>query len=266
MKTTSRLSMVMGSLLALALGGCTGGVGAEQALLGRVDLSTFPGPVTEVSVLRGNAVVATAPLGPDGSFRLDVPVGTGYRLQLHGADVSTLVFPRAAGAIDLRFDLRSAGPAFDLGTLRWVGDPTMRTYAFISSATPGAPGVADDVECEDGLDPSGAACIDDDADDASGTCEADDDAEVDDDAETADDGETADDAGADPDSVDCEDGIDPASGLECDGGPSANTDDGSEAGAPEEASETRDAVVADHNLPSVMGCSEDDEDDESDDD
>lgn len=266
MKTTSRLSMVMGSLLALALGGCTGGVGAEQALLGRADLSTFPGSVTEVSVLRGNDVVATAPLGPDGSFRLDVPVGTGYRLQLHGANVSTLVFPRAAGAIDSRFDLRSAGPAFDLGTLRWVGDPTMRTYAFISSAAPGAPGAPADVECENGLDPSGAACIDDDADDASGTCEADDDTEVDDDAEVDDDGETADDAGADPDSVDCEDGIDPASGLECDGGPRANTDDGSEAGAPEEASETRDAVVADHNLPSVMGCSEDDEDDESDDD
>jgi hypothetical protein len=66
-----------------------------------------------------------------------------------------------------------------------------------------APADTDTVECENGIDPTGAACADDDA------------AEVDEpEAEDP----------ADTDTVECENGIDPTTGLECDGGPAANID------------------------------------------
>ncbi|NOY90563.1 MAG: hypothetical protein GXP55_05080 [Deltaproteobacteria bacterium] len=95
----------------------------------------------------------------------------------------------------------------------------------------------DGVDCEDGIDSAtGAEC--DGGPAANATDGADGDAEgTDSEDGTPTDATVADHnlpsaagCGTDPDedNVDCEDGIDPATGAECDGGPAANADDGTE--------------------------------------
>lgn len=89
----------------------------------------------------------------------------------------------------------------------------------------GTPGEEDDVECEDGIDENGAVCVDDDDDEGAG-CE-----------DGTDDGETNDD-GTDPGDGD---------GEEDDDGPQGQ------------------AAVAEHNLPSSIGCDDHADGEEEDD-
>ena len=107
---------------------------------------------------------------------------------------------------------------------------------------------SDEVECEDGIDTAtGALCVDD--EEPTGMCGGE-----------GDDEEGGDDAEGDA-GVDCQDGI--ATGAECDGGPSANQNDGEEEESEEgdENDDPTDAAVADHNLPAAVGCEQNDEDD-----
>lgn len=308
-----RRIVLAASVLALVATACGSGAPARLAtssgalaLSGRVDAASFPLAATEVRALRGNQVVARAPVGLDGAFVLSVPAGVRYRLDFaYGPAAARLVFPRAAGAIDSAFDVTGDG-AFDLGTVRYVGDPTTHTFryrtttgALTDGAAAGTPdGDTDDVECEDGIDPAtGAICVDDDGGDAAGMCGDDQESEDDaadgdtDDVECEDgvdlatgaecDGgpaANADDDGAengeaedgpgdgDTDQVECEDGVDPATGAECDGGPAANADDGAEGGSAEAGDAVpTDAAMADHNLPSTLGCAAAESDDDQDD-
>ena len=295
--------VAMGSAL-LVLGAACNGAGTGtpaatgttgMALTGTVSQATFPAAVTTVKALVGTKTIAEAPIAADGTFALTLPKGTRYRLELaHGGGSTLLVFPRSAGTIGHTFDVLAAAGAFELGTVRFIGDPAGKSYHYLTSApanaaasnsaaeeTDGATD-GDNVQCEDGIDPTtGAVCVDDDGGDA--TCEA---------GDGEKDGETADDA----DSVNCEDGIDPVTGLECDGGPSANADDGTEAGAEEDsatdtdnvdcqdgvdaatglpcdngpdAAETdegdlpADGAVADHNLATAVGCDQKSEEKDS---
>jgi hypothetical protein len=82
----------------------------------------------------------------------------------------------------------------------------------------------DGVDCQDGIDAAtGAEC-----DGGPSANAADDPAEGDTGQESeADEAETAD-AAEEVDGVDCENGIDAATGAECDGGPSANPQDGAD--------------------------------------
>ena len=123
---------------------------------------------------------------------------------------------------------------FDLGMVRFVGDPTSRAY----QQRPAGGVATADQACEDGVDATtGAVCVDDNDEGGAGTCEGD-------------------------GGVDCQDGIDPATGAECDGGPAANPTDGTEVGGGDGDGETADdtlpgqAAVADHNLPAAIGCGE----------
>ena len=194
---------------------------APQVVSGRVERTGFPASVDAVRVVQSGAAVVESPVASDGSFSLTIPPGKGYRIELVSTGQPGLVFPRQTGVIDAAFAIRNGTKPFDLGMVRFVGDAKARTYK-----TAGGEGV----ECENGLDPNGAVCVDD----AEGaTCESD--------------------GGGD-----CVDGID-ATGNECDGGPSANQNDG-ESGTGD--GETADdalpgqAAVADHNLPAAIGCGE----------
>ena len=144
-----------------------------------------------------------------------------------------LVFPRAAAPLGWTFDVRGGGAGFDVGTVRYLGDPVGRSYTFVTrqkqtvSADAAAPG---DDDCEDGKSiKTGATCVDDDDDDDKGKEACDDDDEKDDD--------------------DCVGGVTPKTGAPCTPAPAPGA-----------------AAVADHNLPPVMGTCADDDDDEKDDD
>ena len=239
-----RIKWLCGIMAAVAVGGCSSSPPGEQVVSGRAALTSFPTPVSDVQVVRGSQVVTRSAVGSDGSFSLTIPVGTGYELVFAGSNHVPLVFPRSTGGIDRRFDIRAGGKAFDLGAVRYVGDPSAQTFAFnhVGSTSQALtdPAAADDdnVECEDGIDANtGALCVDDDDEEGAGVCEG---------SEEADD-----------DNVECEDGIDPATGLECDGGPAANS--GAEDGEVEDEASSE-AAVADHNLPAAMGCDEEDGD------
>jgi len=223
-------------LCAGALVGACASQPSPQRLAGRIDRTTFPDVITTAQAVRDGRVVASSPVAADGSFSLTIPVGSKYRIAFASATGQPgLVFPRSLGTLDVTFAIRGGGAPFDLGMVRYVGDPTTQTYAYHPTAA------GDDGECEDGVDPTGAFCVDDDDEDGVGSCES------------------------DGEDVNCEDGIDPATGAECDGGPAANSDDGTEKDGVADG-ETNDdqvpseAAVADHNLPATIGCREESDD------
>jgi hypothetical protein len=225
------------ALIPLAsLAACSGSSAPPQTVTGRIDGASFKSPVSAVRASRAGSVVE-APVSADGSFSITIPAGTGYRIELVAASGQPgLVFPRSAGTIDVSFDVRAGTKPFDLGLVRFVGDAN--AHPFVFKTTGGSDG---DGECEDGVDPNGAVCVDDN-----------------------------DDEGASCDNHECVDGIDPSNGQECDGGPGANQDDGETADEGDGDGETDDdalpaeAAIAEHNLPAAVGC--DDGDGETNDD
>ena len=221
-----------------ALAACSKDSGI-QPVSGKVALASFGDPVTSVRAQRPGAAAIVAPVGSDGSFRVDLPRGKNYRLEFVTASgAPRLIFPRRAGAVEWWFDVRGGGPRFDMGTVRYVGDPTATTLAFVQKAvtstgtsTGGQTGKDEEVECEDGKDAkTGAVCVDDD-DDKEGECH---------DGKDGDDGE-------------CENGKDVKTGQAC-----TDDDEGDDHKTPPPA-----AAVADKNMPAAIGgCGEDDDDDD----
>ena len=279
------LSLLM-ALAPLVLPGCGKGDAAEATtgrhaapltITGQADAASFGAAVATVRATRAGAVVAQAAIGPDGRFTLAVPAGAGYTLDfIHPGGTVALVFPRKTGVIEHRFDVTGGG-AFDLGVVRHVGDPSVRAYHFSTALM--SLSEADDLECEDGVDAAtGAMCVDDDEEELAGLCGGGAEGEHGDGDEAdgvENDGEENDGAGDEADGVDCVDGIDAATGAACDGGPAANPDDGEENDGEENDGEENDgeeeggadatptdAAVADHNLPSALGCAGLEEDDE----
>jgi len=234
--------IILAVVVGAALGGCTS-VG-PQVVSGVVELGSFHEAPSSVRVTRAGQIVVESAIDLEGRFSLTIPPGQAYRIELYAPSATPgLVFPRKVGGVDASFTVRGGTTPFDLGMVRYVGDPTARTYAFITT-TP-TPGVALSTvasgDCEGGMDQSSrAVCVDDDDDEGATVCE-----------------EEGDDDGEDHQ---CEDGIDPATGAECDGGPAANAD-GSGADGADEAL-PGDAAVADHNLPAEIGCGDDDEEDD----
>jgi len=201
---------------------------------GTLALSTFPVPPEFAHASQDQFSVWTR-IAPDGTFSLTIPPGKGYRIDFVAASGRpVLVFPRHAGTIEATFDVRGGGTPFDLGNVRYVGDPQGSAYAFLTMS----PGAADpdNVECEDGIDlATGAVCVDDDDEEGAGVCDEE-----------------------DGDNVDeqCEDGIDSTTGGPCAG-------DSGEIDTDVEEVPT-DAAVADHNLPPAIGCADEEEGGEDD--
>lgn len=221
-------SQSLAPILIATLVAC-GSSAPPQTITGRVDGATFTSPISSIRASRPGAVIE-APVAGDGSFSIVLPAGSGYRIELvTAAGQPGLVFPRTAGTIDVAFDIRGGTQPFDLGMVRFLGDATSQPFVFKSST-----GSDGDVECEDGVDPNGSVCVDDD-DDEGATCE----------------------------NHECEDGLDP-NGQECDGGPGANQDDGAEGDGDGEAEDDalpEEAAVAEHNLPAAIGCDDGEMDD-----
>jgi hypothetical protein len=162
-KTERFLSILPG--LALFFSACSE---SKQPVTGTVAQETFSSPITTVSASRTDAPTVDAPVASDGTFTLNLPKGTGYRLDFTSASGgATLVFPRTGGAVEWRFDVASTGSSFDLGTVRQVGDPRNLNITFAHSKVKkhGDGGVDEcdrDVECVNGQDPvTGAVCVED---------------------------------------------------------------------------------------------------------
>lgn len=226
MKRVKWMAAVVTSLVSVGMlvGGCSAAP-TEQVVKGTAAVVSFPNGVDTVQAVRAGQVVTSAKLGADGAFSLRIPSGTGYRIEfVKSATPVGLVFPRAAGSVDVHFSVSAGGPAFDLGAVRYVGASSEKAFTFMNGNEP-------DGECEDGIDANtGAVCVDDDEE---GECDP-----------------------AEEGGVDCVDGIDSATGQECDGGPEANQDGGDEGDAG-----PTDQAVADHNLPATLGCDGEEDDD-----
>lgn len=157
---------------------------ATQPVSGRLALDTFPATVTSVRAVRPDGTTVTSAVGADGSFSLALPAGRKYRLEFLTAssDTPRLVFPRQAGMTDLTFDVGAGGQAFDMGIVRYIGNPRTVAVKFVTSgvstvvaklSTDADSGAGDkeenddggkDNECRHGKDPAGAVCVDDDED------------------------------------------------------------------------------------------------------
>ena len=107
---------------------CTGGGADEtQSIEGQVARNNFEANVLGVRAVRGGEAVAWAPLTDNGHFRLRVPVGEDYRLEVVTA-AGAHPFVGRTGELGrhLSFDVCAAGTAYDVGHVHgWdqAGDP-----------------------------------------------------------------------------------------------------------------------------------------------
>src|SRR5262249_30256851 len=63
----------------------------------------------------------------------------------------SLIFPRSGGTIDAAFNVKSSVCApIALGSVRYIGDPSAKSFAFLSAQ-----------QCPSGTDSMGAICVDD---------------------------------------------------------------------------------------------------------
>ncbi|GEM_PF-1651798 len=230
-----RLVVAVGIISILLVAGCSGTPPREQAIKGQAALTTFPVAPSQVQALMGDKVIAKADIATDGTFTLLLAPGNSYRLEFLNVDGRVaMVFPRPTGKIDTSFDIRGVTKPFDLGKVRYVGDPSAKTYIFNSTSSSLSESTSKDTDtdkveenCEDGIDPkTGAICVNNQDDKES----------------------------ADNDTVECENGIDPATGSECEGGPAANPDDGTKEDATKDdgALPSMAAAVPTNNIPAVF--------------
>jgi hypothetical protein len=161
-------------LTALA-GACTGGEPDQaQSIEGQVARSNFDSTVLGVRAVSGGQAVAWAPVTDNGHFRLKVPVGEDYRLEVV-TETGAHPFVSRSGAAgkSLVFDVCGAGAPFDVGHVHgWTeadsdggggscGDPCMDDPSqcdpcLIDPASCQDPCQVDPTLCEDPcmLDPS----------------------------------------------------------------------------------------------------------------
>jgi len=103
------------SIAALA-GACTGDSSESQPIEGQVARSNFDSKVLGVRAVRGGEAIAWAPLTDNGHFRLRVPVGEDYRLEVvTEGGAHPFVGRSGETGRNLVFDVCGAGDAFDVG-------------------------------------------------------------------------------------------------------------------------------------------------------
>src|SRR5215475_13493084 len=131
-------------LAGLVFAGCSGSSTPTstptRTVSGRVAPTGFPMTVQTVKVMQGSRLLASAPVGGDGSFRLAVPLASSLTIRFVGAaGYSELAIPRQAGTIERTFAL-GQGNDVDLGTIRFVGNASTAKFTFHS---------AGDGDCDD---------------------------------------------------------------------------------------------------------------------
>ena len=120
----TRIGAVLLTAAATVLACGTGPTDEIQVLRGRVTAADVGAPVVGVRVMQGQRLVASRPVADDGSFTIEVPVGSDYRLEVvsreraHGVAVH-----RGHGTRPMAlFDVCEAEPDVDLGDLDSGGD------------------------------------------------------------------------------------------------------------------------------------------------
>jgi hypothetical protein len=94
--------------------GCSGGESSSQVLTGRIDATG----VVAVRAVSGSDVVTAAQVNSDGTFRLALPAGSRYRLEVLGADGVKEVVAHAGGTWKgLEFGVCVPKDPFELGTI-----------------------------------------------------------------------------------------------------------------------------------------------------
>lgn len=152
-----------------ALLACDSGNNQTQPVTGKLAQATFPAPVTSVRARRPGAADILAPVDSKGAFTLSLPPGKSYRLDfLAGGEGARLVFPRKRGVLDSTFEVRGAGPAIDVGAVRYVGDARKRTFAFSSAADVPTDACEEAEELVDAQ--AGVVCVNDPAPGEGGSC------------------------------------------------------------------------------------------------
>lgn len=103
--------------VALLGAACTGGGSDEaQSIEGQVARSNFDSTVLGVRAVRGGEAIAWAPLTDNGHFRLEVPLGSDYRLEVvTSSGAHPFVGRSGESGRSLVFDVCGAGEAFDVG-------------------------------------------------------------------------------------------------------------------------------------------------------
>ena len=215
----------------------------SSTVTGKIEQASFPSPVVQLTVIENDGTSAVVHVDAAGRFSLKLAPQTTYRV-FAGADGATipLVVRTDGGLLGASIDVKSAGASVDVGSVRyWAGSVTPYARRIVLGSQ--AP-VAD--SCVDGTMMSGQPCA---VDSATVTCPSDD---ADDE-----DGDRGDETGGEGDGgVDCQDGIDPQ-GNPCDGGPSANGDDGGTAveSADEQTVDGAQPIaVVSLNLPHSVSC------------
>jgi hypothetical protein len=162
----TRLSGRSLGLFAILLSACVGS-DDTQTIEGRVDRAGFTGTVLGARVVSGDHVVATAPVDSDGDFTLDVPVGTGYRLEVITSTGAQPLVAYATGTI-VSFDVCAPVDPYDLGDIyqgdAWPGcdDPTDPNCCVDTDGDGNCDDPGDPPGCDASTDPN--CCVDADGD------------------------------------------------------------------------------------------------------
>lgn len=157
--------ILLPALLTLAVGCSAGSTPAQSsALTGRVDAASFANRSMIVVAVDRRGAAQTATLQAGGSFRLTLPAHATYQLALR--DTSTgirtpLVFPRS-GSVQRLLRVRAGGASSDLGTVRAMSATAAVTPMEDTSGS----------QCMDGVDPAGKACVDDQSEKETQSCDA----------------------------------------------------------------------------------------------
>ncbi|MBI5525821.1 MAG: hypothetical protein HY897_05760 [Deltaproteobacteria bacterium] len=226
MSTNSRRVVVVLACSLVVVAGCglaprNVDVPANQTVSGALVQGTFPAPVDTARVMRGTSEITRTAVAADGTFQLNIPAGLGYSIEfVRTGGAAGLVFPRLNGTIAIAFEVKKAAAPFDLGKVRYIGDPHGRLFTVrhglhkdTSAGEQNAGADGDDVQCEDGLDPAtGAVCVEDGDAQDEGVC---DDGEEGEGEKDEGEGEKEKGDDADKDNVECENGVDPNTGAAC---------------------------------------------------
>jgi hypothetical protein len=146
-------------VFACALGACA--VTEDvQTISGRVERTGFGGQVLGARAVAGDRVVATAPVTQDGRFTLEVPVGTGYRLEVITSTGAQVLAAQATDdLVAATFDICDPGEPYDVGVI-YQGDsvpacdPSTGEGCDPGCPDPNADGSCDEPGCDPTTDPT----------------------------------------------------------------------------------------------------------------
>lgn len=167
-------------VLPLLVVSCASKTRSTSTVSARVDRASFPEAPSSVVATDETGRRTTSSIAADGRISFELAAGHRYRLSVVGASTTTpLLYPRSGGSLDAAFQIKGGAANVDLGAVRYMaaGSVVLKASACtdgkLASGAPcadeadekcdeGAEGDGDG-ECENGKDPSGKACVDDDA-------------------------------------------------------------------------------------------------------